>query len=221
MPIAVRVWDLPTRIFHWSLVLCVIGSVTTALTGGNAMLWHFRFGYTIASLLLFRIVWGFVGGRWSRFASFIYSPASTLRYLRGEGRPEDAIGHNPLGAASIFAMLVFLLAQVGSGTFSDDEIAASGPFAKFVSEATVRSATYYHKNIGKYVVLALILLHIAAIVFYLVRRKQNLSRAMVRGDKTVEAKVQSSRDDTRSRIGAGVLFALCAGLVGWIVKTAG
>src|SRR5690606_3074601 len=109
--------------------------------GGNAMNWHFRFGFSIASLLMFRIVWGLIGGRWSRFSAFLYSPATVLRYLKGDGNPEQAIGHNPLGAASVFAMLVFLIAQVGTGVFSDDEIAAVGPFAKFVSNATVSAAT--------------------------------------------------------------------------------
>ena len=76
MSYKVRVWDLPTRIFHWSLVLCILGLVVTGQIGGNAMIWHFRFGYTMITLLLFRVVWGFVGGSWSRFTSFIYSPAT-------------------------------------------------------------------------------------------------------------------------------------------------
>ena len=75
----IRVWDLPTRLFHWLLVGCIIGSVVTSQIGGNAMIWHFRFGFSIASLLLFRLVWGLIGGRWSRFAAFIYSPATVLR----------------------------------------------------------------------------------------------------------------------------------------------
>ena len=217
----VRVWDLPTRIFHWALVVCIAGSVVTSQIGGNAMPWHFRFGYCIASLLLFRLVWGFVGGRWSRFSRFIYSPMTVLRYLTGRAGPEHSIGHNPLGAASVFAMLSFLLAQVGSGVFSDDEIAASGPLTKFVSGATVGIATHYHKGIGKYVLLGLVVLHVAAIVFYLLRKRENLVRPMLGGDKLVEATVESSRDDPRSRVTAAVVFALCAGLVAWSVKLAG
>ena len=156
----VRVWDLPTRIFHWALVACVIGLVTTSQIGGNAMPWHFRFGYSVLTLLLFRVVWGLVGGRWSRFASFTYAPKTILGYLRGQTRPEHAIGHNPLGAGSVFAMLGFLLVQVATGLCSDDEIAAAGPLTKFVSNATVSLATSYHKHVGKLVILALVALHI-------------------------------------------------------------
>ena len=221
MPRTVRVWDLPTRIFHWALVACICGSVVTSQLGGNAMAWHFRFGYSIASLLLFRIVWGFVGGRWSRFASFFYSPATVVRYLRGNKQPEHTVGHTPVGAGSVFAMLAFLIAQVGTGVFSDDEIAASGPMAKWVSGATVNIATHYHKGVGKYVLLGLVVLHIAAIVFHLTRKRENLLRPMIGGDKTTEAAVQSSRDDSHSRTTAAIVFAMCAGLVAALVRLAG
>ncbi|MDP3828920.1 MAG: cytochrome b/b6 domain-containing protein, partial [Polaromonas sp.] len=90
----IRVWDLPTRLFHWALVAAVVGLAITGTIGGNAMVWHFRFGYSVLTLLLFRIVWGLVGGRWSRFGAFIYSPASVINYLKGKGKPEHGIGHN-------------------------------------------------------------------------------------------------------------------------------
>ena len=124
MSTTVRVWDLPTRIFHWALVASVIDLVITAKLGGDAMAWHFRCGYAVLTLLLFRMVWGLVGGHWSRFRSFLYSPATVLRYLRGQGAPEHSVGHNPLGSGSVFALLGFLLLQVASGLFSDDEIAS-------------------------------------------------------------------------------------------------
>jgi cytochrome b len=95
MSASVRVWDLPTRLFHWLLVASVLALVTTAQIGGAAMAWHFRFGYTVLSLLMFRIVWGLVGGRWSRFKAFLYSPATVLRYIKGQSEPEHSIGHNP------------------------------------------------------------------------------------------------------------------------------
>ena len=215
-----RVWDLPTRIFHWALFGLIIAMVATGLTGGNAMAWHFRFGYAVLSLLLFRLVWGLIGGRWSRFASFIYSPSTVLQYLRGQGRPEHSVGHNPLGAGSVFALLFFLFAQVGTGLFSDDDIAASGPLSKFVSNAMVSSLTGYHKNIGKYVLLALVLLHIAAIVFYLVKKKENLIGPMLHGDKSLANRVENSRDDGLSRALALAVFAICAALVATLVRLA-
>jgi cytochrome b len=211
----VRVWDLPTRIFHWALVAGVLGLAISGTIGGNAMIWHFRFGYAVLTLLLFRIVWGLVGGRWSRFGAFIYSPQSVVNYLKGRGKAEHSVGHNPIGAGSVFAMLGILLAQVGSGMLSDDEIAFAGPLTRFVSNATVGLATNYHKNIGKWIVLALVLLHIAAIVFYL-WRKHNLVGAMLHGDKELVARVPPSRDDAVSRTAALVVLAACAGGVYWI-----
>jgi cytochrome b len=211
----VRVWDLPTRIFHWALVAGVLGLAISGTIGGNAMIWHFRFGYAVLTLLLFRIVWGLVGGRWSRFGAFIYSPQSVYNYLKGRGKAEHAVGHSPVGAGSVFAMLGFLLAQVGTGLLSDDEIAFAGPLTRFVSNATVSLATNYHKNIGKWILLALVLLHILAIVFYL-WRKHNLVGAMLHGDKELVTEVPASRDDAASRAAALVVLAACAGGVYWI-----
>ena len=213
----VRVWDLPTRLFHWALALGVICLAVSGLTGGNAMVWHFRFGYMVLSLLLFRVVWGFVGGRWSRFGSFIYAPQSVINHLKGRGKTEHSVGHSPIGAVSVFAILGILLAQVGTGLISDDEIAASGPLTRFVSNATVSLATNYHKNIGKWLLLTLLALHIGAIVFYL-WRKHNLVNAMLHGDKELVVVVPGSRDDAQSRAGAVLVFVLCAAFVVWVAS---
>ncbi len=217
----IRVWDLPTRIFHWALVLCIVALVTTGEIGADMLPWHFRVGYAVLSLLLFRIVWGFIGGRWSRFASFVHRPSTVLAYLRGQVRPEHAVGHNPLGAGSVLAMLFFLLAQVGSGLFSDDEIASSGPLAKQVSNASVSLATNYHANIGKIILIVLVLLHVGAIVFYRVKKQQNLVPPMLHGDKELEQPMEGSRDDVGSRALAALVFVLCAALVAWGVQWAG
>ena len=211
----VRVWDLPTRVFHWALVACVLGLAITGTVGGNAMVWHFRFGYTVLALLLFRIVWGLVGGRWSRFGAFIYAPQSVINYLKGRGKPEHGVGHSPIGAGSVFAMLGFLVAQVGTGLLSDDEIAFAGPLTRFVSNATVSLTTNYHKNIGKWVLLALVVLHIAAIIYYL-RRKHNLVGAMLHGDKELVVPAPPSRDDTVSRVAAMLSLAICGGVAYWV-----
>ena len=110
----VRIWDLPTRVFHWGLVLCLVGLIGTGKIGGEAMVWHFRLGYTVLSLLLFRLVWGFMGGFWSRFHVFVVGPMAIWRYLQGR-HSSPAVGHNPLGALSVLAMLGFILIQVSTG----------------------------------------------------------------------------------------------------------
>lgn len=207
--IRVRVWDLPTRAFHWILAACVVASVTSAWIGGNAMTWHLRFGYLAFALLLFRLLWGFVGGHWSRFASFVYAPAESLRYLRGGSRPEDLhdIGHSPLGAISVFGLLAILVAQVGTGLFADDEIATTGPLFRFVSEATVRLCTRWHAAFGQWGVLGLTGLHVAAVLFYRLRRQRDLIRPMLSGDKLLTADVPASVDSAGSRLLALALFA--------------
>jgi cytochrome b len=219
----IRVWDLPTRVFHWSLAACFVGLVTTGSLGGNAMVWHFRFGYAIFTLLLFRLVWGFAGGRWSRFSAFLYSPATILAFLRGQGRAEHTTGHNPLGALSVFAMLAFLAAQVASGLFSDDDIAFAGPLTRYVSNATVSLATTYHKDIGRLILFALVALHVVTVLMYWWKKRENLIKPMVRGDKELadDVNVESSRDDAASRIAAAVVLGLCAGVVTWIVRLGG
>jgi cytochrome b len=221
MPYRTRVWDLPTRLFHWLLVACVVLLVVTGYIGGGAMDWHARLGYTVLTLLLFRLVWGFIGGRWSRFRSFLYAPSSVLAYVGGRAHPDHLVGHNPLGAASVFAMLLVLLAQVGTGLIADDEIAFTGPLNRFVASSTGLAATWYHKAVGQWLIVGLVLLHVAAIVYYLKKKRENLVRPMVVGDKDLAAPAAASRDDARSRAVALVVVAACAALVTWIVSLRG
>ena len=211
----IRVWDLPTRLFHWALVVCVIGLAVSGLIGGGALAWHMRFGFCVIALLGFRIVWGLVGGRWSRFGAFIFTPRSIVNYIKGHGKPEHSVGHSPPGALSVFALLGFLVAQVSTGLMSDDEVAYSGPLTHLVSNATVELATFYHAAIGKWVLLGLVLLHIGAIIYYQ-RCQHKLVNAMVHGDKTLALEVPSSRDDGLSRIAALLLFALCGAGAYWV-----
>lgn len=213
----IRVWDLPTRLFHWALVTCVVGLAVTAYSD-SGLDWHARLGYSVLALLLFRVVWGFIGGRWSRFASFLYSPSSVVAYLRGRPHPDHLVGHNPLGAGSVLTMLAFLLAQVGTGLVSDDESSFQGPLNRFVSSSKGLAATWYHKQVGQWVLLGLVLLHVVAVLYYVLKKRQALVGAMVGGDKHVAAAVQPSRDDLVSRTVALGVFAVCAGFVWWLVK---
>lgn len=212
----IRVWDLPTRLFHWLLAICVVIMVATAYAG--AMQWHARTGYAVLALLLFRIVWGFIGGRWSRFASFLYAPRSLAAYLRGQAHPDHLVGHNPLGASSVFAMLLVLLAQVATGLVSDDEIAFQGPLNRFVSTANGLAATWYHRQVGQWLVIALVVLHVAAIAWYVLKKRQVLVRPMVVGDKELAAPTTPSRDDAVSRLVALAVLVACSAFVWWIVR---
>ena len=215
----VRVWDLPVRLFHWALVFCVVSLVITGYKG--ALDWHSRLGYTVFTLLLFRIVWGFIGGYWSRFATFFYSPGSVIAYLRGRAHPDHLVGHNPLGAGSVFAMLLVLSAQVATGLFTDDESAFTGPLNRFVATSKGLAATWYHKRVGQWLIVALVVLHIGAVLFYLLRKRDNLVRPMISGDKELAHATRSSRDDAATRIGAAVTLAACAALVWWVVSLGG
>jgi len=216
----VRVWDLPTRIFHWALAVCFIGSLGTGSIGGKAMAWHFGFGYVVFTLLAFRMLWGVVGGRWSRFSSFIYGPAAVLRYVRGRNRREEHhdVGHSPLASGSVFALLLFLSAQVGSGLVADDEIANTGPLVKFVSSATSSALTTYHGHVGRWILLGLVVLHVAAIVFYRVKRRTNLVTPMISGDKLLPADVPAAADSWANRVLAACLLATCAAGVAKLVS---
>jgi cytochrome b len=218
----VRVWDLPTRIFHWALAAAVIGLVITGKVGGNALSWHMRFGLLVLALLGFRLVWGLVGGRWSRFASFVRAPGTVLRYLRGDHRPGDhfEVGHNPLGAFSVLALITALLVQVATGLVADDEIATTGPLNRFVATASGLAATAWHKGWGQWLILALVGLHIAAIVVYRLRGS-NLVRPMITGDKALPPDVPPSTDSTATRALAAVLLLVFAAVAVWIARQAG
>lgn len=216
-----RVWDLPTRLFHWLLAATVVGSVVTAKIGGAAMVWHTRLGFLVLALLVFRLAWGLVGGRWSRFASFVYAPGALLRHLRGQPRPGEAleVGHSPLGALSVFAMLAALLAQVGTGLVSDDEIAFIGPLNRFVAVDTGLAATSLHKTWGQWTVISLVVLHVLAIVAYRLRRK-DLIGPMLGGDKLLPPGTPASADGPAQR-SLALALALGAGLLAWWVSRLG
>ena len=207
----VRVWDLPTRVFHWTLTVSVIASVVTAKVGGNAMTWHIRLGLLAMALIAFRVLWGLVGGHWSRFASFLYGPRSVLAYLRGDSGAAGRfdVGHSPVGALSVFAFLALLGLQVTTGLVADDEIATTGPLNRFVSSATAGLATGWHKNIGQYLVIVLMVAHVAVVLYYLWRKQRNLITPMLSGDKQLPAGTPASADSWASRTLALLLMALC------------
>lgn len=214
----VRIWDLPTRLFHGLLALCVVGLVVTAKVGGNWMAWHLWLGQAVLALLLFRLAWGVLGGHWSRWTRLRLHPAAFRDYWRGTSPVLHRAGHSPLGALAVLAMLAVLGTQVLTGLMSDDEIAFFGPLVRFVSGDTVSAATAFHKNVGEYLVLGIVALHLLAIAFYQLRRRQALVGAMVHGDKVLPEPVTPSRDDAAWRVLGLVVAGACGGVALWVAR---
>jgi cytochrome b len=199
-------WDAPTRLFHWSLALAVSVAIVTAQVGGEWMEIHGLAGLSILGLVVFRVVWGFVGSTHSRFASFWPTPGRLRAYLQGRWR---GVGHNPLGALSIFVLLAFLATQAGTGLFSNDDIAFTGPLAEHVSDDLSKWLTGWHHRLSN-VLYVLIGLHIVAIAVYVGYKKQDLLRPMITGDKEVDATEPAPRRAGWLALVVAVIAALAA-----------
>ncbi len=185
-----RVWDLPTRVFHGLLAAAVLTSLVTGLVGNEWMAWHGRCGLLVAGLLAFRLVWGLCGSTYARFSTLLHAVLALPRYLRGQWR---GAGHNPLGALSVFAMLVFLALQVACGLLATDDIAFTGPLYRLVNGETSLAVSGWHRQ-GAWFVMALVLLHLAAIFWHVRIKRQPLVRAMIDGDAVrTDAAQQAAR----------------------------
>lgn len=217
-----RVWDLPTRLFHWVLVIAVVAAVATAKIGGNAMVWHVRLGLLVLGLLAFRLAWGLVGGYWSRFQAFDCAPSSLRAYLRGDAGPEGRfeVGHSPLGAWAVLGMLALLLTQVATGLVADDEVATTGPLNAYVSAALAARASDWHEHPGQWLIWTAVLVHVAAVLVYRVRHGKDLVRPMIDGDKLLPPGAQGSSDGAVQRALA-LALALAAGAGAWWVGRLG
>ena len=217
----VRIWDLPTRVFHGALAVLVTAAIVTAKLGGDWMAWHLRCGEAVMALLLFRWAWGLVGGRWSRLRAFVPTPARVVRALRGRATAEDGIGHGALGALSVWAFLLLLSLQVATGLVADDDIATTGPLNAHVAGHLAKRASGWHAGWGADLILALIALHVLAIAWYTLRLRAPLLRAMWTGDKPLPPATPASRDDGARRLLA-LALAATSGLAVWaLVRWAG
>ena len=214
----IRVWDLPTRIFHWALAALVIFSFTTGKIGGAWMAWHLKSGYAILALLAFRIAWGFAGSRTARFAHFLRGPRAMLEYAREtfSGRHPSSEGHNPMGGWMVILMLAVLALQAATGLFADDEIATQGPLAAKVSEALVARMTTIHKY-NEWVIVAAVVLHVAAVATYQWGLKLDLLRPMIYGWKEVPAGMRPAEPARASSLLALALAGAAAAMVYWLV----
>ena len=220
----IRVWDLPIRLFHWLLVLCIAGSLISANLDGSAIEWHAYFGYSVLILLIFRIIWGFVGSRHARFATFFPQRAAIVSYL--QGKSPRFLGHNPVGALSVFALLLVLSIQVFTGLFVDDEIAFQGPLSRYVPNAVVSFLSGIHEG-NQVVIYTLLTIHIAAIWYYKKFKGEDLLTPMFSGDKAIDPSEeaeylpadlgQPSKDGVLQRTLAIVLLSVIAVLVGYFI----
>jgi len=202
-PTRVRVWDVPTRLLHWLMVVSFAVSWWTGKSG--RLEWHRWSGYLVLGLIVFRIYWGFVGGSTARFAAFLRGPRIIASYLRGTWRPVP--GHNPLGALSVIALLGLTGVQVALGLFAVDvDGIESGPLSMYVSFETGRAAAEWHETVFD-ALLWLVALHIIAIAWYRLFRGEHLLSAMIHGKRDVPGDPPSVQPVSAVRLIVGVLLA--------------
>lgn len=182
----VRVWDAPTRLFHWLLAFSIPAMWWTATTGGPWLMWHKRLGLLVCALIIFRLLWGFAGSQTARFRNFVPGKTTMQRYLKGELQEHEQPGHNPLGALSVFALLALVIVQLVTGLLAPDNNTWLNPgyLNHLVSESTASTAYSIHLTLF-WVLVGVIALHIAAVFGYLIFKKHNLIRPMVTGFKNL------------------------------------
>jgi cytochrome b len=185
----VLIWDLPTRLFHWLLVAAIAGAYFTGENGGNWLIWHGRLGLFITGLIVFRLIWGFAGSTYARFSTFLRGPQIIKAYLAGQW---NGLGHNPLGALSVLALIGLVALQLTTGLFAtNDDTGYAGPFYSSVSNALGNLATKIHHKVFDLLGI-LIGLHVAAIIYYGHFKKEKLLKTMITGHKQV-SKGESAR----------------------------
>jgi cytochrome b len=215
----VKVWDTPVRLFHWVLVLLFASMFFSGKSGSEWLEWHVRAGYAILALLLFRVLWGFVGSTHARFSSFLAGPKACIDCLRHLARrePSPYAGHNPLGGWMVLVLLIALLFQAGTGLFANDDVLFEGPLASLVSKSLSDRLTSWHSwNFNLLLLLAG--LHIVAVLYHAGFMKENLIGAMFTGVKHVPAHAGSTVARFASPWLALVLLCVAALAVFLIVK---
>lgn len=189
------IWDIPTRLFHW---LLAIGFGLQWLTGeflDDFIDWHFYIGYSMLGLVIFRIIWGFIGTQYAQFSQFLSSPRKALRYAKSLHTRQSPVyaGHNPLGGWVVMLMLLLIGLQAISGLFVTDEIFSEGPYYTAVNTSVKDVMAFVHFNLFN-LLLVVVGLHITAVFVYQCYKKQNLISAMFNGKKRVtDTAIHSSK----------------------------
>lgn len=215
----VTAWDGPTRLFHWLLVLLVLSAWASyefaSALGDRLMVWHRVNGLAILVLVVWRIIWGFAGSSTARFAGFVRGPAAVLAYAASliSGPLRRYLGHNPLGALMVLALLAVLFSQACFGLFAiDDNDLVGGPLHRLVEEDTTKWATGWHGRIFDFVLLPLIGLHIVANVLYGVVKKEPLIPAMIAGTKPTAPYEDATEAEIAANVTARALLCLAAAI---------
>lgn len=210
--LAVPVWDLPIRLFHWALVALISFSWWSAENG--RIDWHLWSGFAVLFLLLFRIGWGFIGSSTARFSAFVTGPRGVMNYLHRAHAWKQA-GHTPLGGLSVIAMLTLLLAQAGFGLLlSDEDGTVTAPLNHLVDFETAELARDVHESLFN-VLLGFMILHVAAIIFYRVVRGKRLTGAMIGGEARLAPGTAGIRHASNRRLLLCLIIA--AALTAWII----
>jgi cytochrome b len=178
------VWDLPVRLFHWLLVISLFASWYTSDGERNLIDYHLKIGYFTLGLILFRVIWGIVGTKYSKFSQFIPNRNSLISYLKNFKQEKNSphLGHNPLGGLMVVLMLTLILSQAISGLFMNDDVFTSGPYYESVDKSVQSFMAFIHHTVFDLIVLVSIL-HIGAIFYYIIAKKINLIIPMITGYK--------------------------------------
>ncbi len=203
------VWDWPVRIFHWGLVISMLGAYVTNRLGVSYFTYHAFFGYAVIVLVAFRVFWGFVGPKQARFAGFVRGPKAALRYIHASGRGWKTRhpGHNPLGALMVQLLLALLAAQAAFGLFANDEIFEAGPLAGLVSKSLSLNLTSLHRKLF-YLIAGAAAMHVGAVLWHWRVKGDNLVAAMITGKKP--AHLVERHEEIRSSRGLRAIALLLA-----------
>ena len=210
------VWDWPVRVFHWSMVACVVTCFVSGLMGGNAMEWHERSGYVVLGLLSFRFLWAFVGGTYARFTSYLGFPKRVREWL--QGHREFNLGYTPMGTLALIALFTFLWAQTVTGLFANDGIMLEGPLVHLVPSRVSDMLTAWHKR-GLYILGGLLALHVSAVLYYRLIKKLDYVTPLLTGYKEAPEDTPPELEGRAGNSGVALVLAVVVAGAVWYVVT--
>lgn len=210
------IWDLPLRIFHWVLVLTILGAWYTSDQDNDLIDYHLIFGYVALGLITFRILWGFIGTTHSKFKYFVPTPNKLINYLTQKSPQRDYPGHNPLGSLMVVFMITLILLQAISGLFMNDDIFTNGPYYGTINESIEEILVFFHRNSFNFI-LAAIVLHILAILFYKKIKKKSLVMPIITGEKSDQDVKQEDAIKHSKLVLAAIVAIAVTAFIYWLV----